>query len=69
MGPGATPTTLIPYSPHSSARLRVMLSTAALAAEACTCGGEREVMSTTVSNSVAGEGFAPKVKAGGKHRS
>eukprot|EP00878_Enallax_costatus_P017262 GHUV01018126.1.p1 GENE.GHUV01018126.1~~GHUV01018126.1.p1 ORF type:complete len:158 (+),score=34.78 GHUV01018126.1:1164-1637(+) len=36
IGPGATPFTRTPYSPHSKAKLRVMLSTAALAAEACT---------------------------------
>ena len=35
MGPGAMPLTRMPNAPHSSARLRVRLSTAALAAEAC----------------------------------
>jgi hypothetical protein len=38
MGPGATPATRMPSTPHSRARLRVMLSTAALAAEACAWG-------------------------------
>lgn len=37
MGPGATPFTRTPNAPHSSARDRVMESTAALAADACTC--------------------------------
>ena len=35
MGPGAMPLTRMPKAPHSSARLRVRLSTAALAADAC----------------------------------
>ena len=37
MGPGAMPFTLIPRWPHSNASVRVMLSIAALAADACTC--------------------------------
>lgn len=36
-GPGATPTTRIPCIPHSNAKLRVRLSTAAFAAEAWAC--------------------------------
>jgi len=35
IGPGAMPLTRTPNSPHSTARLRVRLSTAALAADAC----------------------------------
>lgn len=35
IGPGAMPLTRMPKAPHSSARLRVRLSTAALAADAC----------------------------------
>jgi hypothetical protein len=34
MGPGATPLTRMPYSPHSSASVRVIESMAALAADA-----------------------------------
>ena len=37
VGPGAMPLTHTPKAPHSSARLRVRLSTAALAADACAC--------------------------------
>eukprot|EP00955_Chlamydomonas_euryale_P101255 365333-Chlamydomonas_euryale.AAC.20 len=37
IGPGATPLTRTPNAPHSSASVRVRLSTAALAADACTC--------------------------------
>lgn len=36
MGPGAMPLTRTPNWPHSRARVRVTLSTAALAADACT---------------------------------
>ena len=37
MGPGATPQTRTPNSPHSRASERVRASTAALAAQACAC--------------------------------
>ena len=38
VGPGAMPLTQTPKAPHSSARLLVRLSTAALAADACAYG-------------------------------
>jgi hypothetical protein len=39
MGPGAMPTTRTPRGPHSTARVRVIASTAAFAAEAWICSG------------------------------
>ena len=41
VGPGAIPFTQTPKAPHSSAKLLVRLSTAALAADACACQQER----------------------------
>ena len=41
VGPGAIPFTHTPKAPHSSAKLLVRLSTAALAADACACQQKR----------------------------
>ena len=67
MGPGATPLTRMPASPHSSASVRVTLSTAALAADACTCSHRSPTACTQRRDDVCVAHLECVLQAGQRH--